>query len=168
MQKRRLGFWLYWILVLGAAGYIQMNVSASADVSRTSGDTLTSAVASVPSEETSGIQIMDPPSLYDQVGVASWYGGRHNGRLTASGERFDESKLTAAHRSLPLATTARVTNLENGRTIEVKVNDRGPYVDGRVIDLSTRAAQELGMTKEGLALVRIEVMAGEAEGSAVN
>jgi rare lipoprotein A len=95
---------------------------------------------------------------FGEVGIASWYGGRHQGRLTASGEVFDENLLTAAHRTLPLETWARVTNLENGRSVEVKVNDRGPYIDGRVIDLSTRAAAELQMTVQGLAVVRIEAL----------
>jgi rare lipoprotein A len=104
---------------------------------------------------------------YRQVGIASWYGGRHQGRLTASGEVFDENKLTAAHRTLPLVTWARVTNLENGRSVEVKVNDRGPYIDGRVIDLSTRAAEELGMTEQGLARVEITALPEQTASSAV-
>ncbi|HEX9490715.1 MAG TPA: septal ring lytic transglycosylase RlpA family protein [Stellaceae bacterium] len=104
---------------------------------------------------------------YRQVGIASWYGGRHQGRLTASGEVFDENKLTAAHRTLPLVTRARVTNLENGRSIAVRVNDRGPYIGGRVIDLSTRAAQELGMTEQGLARVQIEVLPEQTASSVI-
>ena len=94
----------------------------------------------------------------DQVGIASWYGSQWQGKRTASGERFDQRKLTAAHRTLPLDTKVKVTNLENGKSIEVKVNDRGPYIPGRVLDLSTQAAQMLGMEKEGLALVRIEIV----------
>jgi rare lipoprotein A len=104
---------------------------------------------------------------YRQIGVASWYGGRHQGRLTASGEVFDENKLTAAHRTLPLVSWARVTNLENGRSIAVRVNDRGPYIDGRVIDLSTRAAEKLGMTEQGLARVEIEVLPEQTASSAI-
>jgi rare lipoprotein A len=99
---------------------------------------------------------------YRQIGTASWYGGKFAGRLTASGKPFDVHHLTAAHRSLPLGTKARVTNLENGRSIEVTVTDRGPYVAGRVIDLSERAAKLLGMKKDGLALVAIDVQPGEA------
>ncbi|MGO8914278.1 MAG: septal ring lytic transglycosylase RlpA family protein [Stellaceae bacterium] len=102
---------------------------------------------------------LDALQVADQVGIASWYGNQHQGRLTASGERFDERKLTAAHRTLPLDTKVKVTNLENGKSIEVKVNDRGPYIPGRVLDLSTQAAKMLGMEKEGLALVRIEIVA---------
>jgi rare lipoprotein A len=99
-----------------------------------------------------------PRHPYVQVGIASWYGPRRQGRLTASGEVFDMHKLTAAHRTLPLPTRARVTNLENGKSVDVRINDRGPAIKSRVIDLSEEAAQKLGMKEEGLALVRIEVL----------
>jgi rare lipoprotein A len=94
------------------------------------------------------------------VGTASWYGPGFNGKRTASGERFDRRRLTAAHRSLPLGTKARVTNLENGRSVEVTVTDRGPYVRGRIIDLSERAAQVIGIKQDGLARVVIEPFNG--------
>jgi len=87
--------------------------------------------------------------------IASWYGAWHHGRPTASGEPFDMTALTAAHRWLPLGACVEVINLGNGRRVSVRVNDRGPYVPGRSIDLSRRAAQELGMVDEGLARVRI-------------
>ena len=93
-------------------------------------------------------------------GVASWYGRKFQGHRTASGERFDRRRLTAAHRSLPLGTRARVTNLENGRSVEVTVTDRGPYVRGRIIDLSERAAQLIGIKEDGLARVAIELVNG--------
>jgi rare lipoprotein A len=93
-----------------------------------------------------------------QTGVASWYGFHWQGRKTASGTRFDTRLLTAAHRSLPLNTMVRVTNLLNGRSVEVLVNDRGPYVGHRVIDLSEAAAKQLDMVKKGLAPVRIELL----------
>ena len=92
-----------------------------------------------------------------QVGVASWYGDRFKRRPTASGEPFDPRDITAAHRTLPLGTMARVTNLANGRSILVRINDRGPYAQGRVIDLSRSAAAQLGMKQDGVAQVRIEV-----------
>jgi rare lipoprotein A len=92
-----------------------------------------------------------------EVGLASWYGAFHQGLLTASGEIFDMGRLTAAHRTLPLGTHLRVTNLENGRVVRVRVNDRGPYVLGRVLDLSLGAARLLGMVERGVALVRLEV-----------
>ena len=96
------------------------------------------------------------------VDVASWYGEWHQGRPTASGEPFDTAALTAAHRSLPLGSCVEVTNLGNGRRVFVRVNDRGPYITGRTIDLSQRAAEELGMTDEGLARVQIRPARSEA------
>jgi rare lipoprotein A len=96
------------------------------------------------------------PRRYQDEGNASWYGAKHHGEKTASGAAFDKNALTAAHRTLPFDTRLRVTNLENGRTVEVVVNDRGPYVDGRLIDLSEAAARKLGFTEDGVVRVRIE------------
>jgi rare lipoprotein A len=93
---------------------------------------------------------------YRQVGTASWYGPGFHGKETANGEIFDSGKLTAAHRKLPLGAEVKVTNLDNGRTVTVKINDRGPYKKGRVLDLSKAAAKRLGMVEEGLTQVRIE------------
>jgi rare lipoprotein A len=93
-------------------------------------------------------------------GMASWYGQQHQGRPTASGEAFDMNKLTAAHRTLPFGTRLRVTNVENGKSVVVRVNDRGPHVPGRVLDLSYRAAQALGMTDTGVARVEVVVLRG--------
>jgi rare lipoprotein A len=93
---------------------------------------------------------------FRQTGVASWYGPGFHGRRTASGERFDQNDLTAAHRKLPLGSEVKVTNLENGRAITVEINDRGPYIKGRVIDLSKAAARRLGIVEDGVAKVRIE------------
>lgn len=100
------------------------------------------------------------PSL-NETGIASWYGPNFHGRLTANGEIYDQYALTAAHPTMPLPSYARVTNLENGRAITVRVNDRGPFAPGRVIDLSARAAQMLGYDRKGLAKVRVQY-AGEA------
>lgn len=94
---------------------------------------------------------------YDETGIASWYGEPFHGRLTANGERYDMNALTAAHKTLPLPTKVRVTNLENGRSIVVRVNDRGPFVNGRIIDLSRRAAQLLGFHRQGIAKVRVQL-----------
>jgi rare lipoprotein A len=94
---------------------------------------------------------------FRQVGTASWYGPGFNGKKTASGKRFDQNKLTAAHRSLPLDTVVTVTNLDNGKAVKVEINDRGPYSGKRVIDLSRAAARKLDMTDDGTARVRIEV-----------
>jgi rare lipoprotein A len=91
-------------------------------------------------------------------GVASWYGYPHHGRLTASGRRFDMYELSAAHRTLPLGTRLRVTNLRDGRSVIVTVTDRGPSVQTRVIDLSYAAARELGMLSSGTAPVQLEIL----------
>jgi len=101
-----------------------------------------------------------PKSAPAQTGVASWYGDEWQGRITASGKPFDVRKLIAAHRTLPLNSRVRVTNLETGRSVEVTIIDRGPYAEGRVIDLSKAAAMKLGMVKEGLAPVRIQSLPG--------
>src|SRR5689334_23314463 len=94
--------------------------------------------------------------IVEQRGEASYYGPGFQGKKTATGEKFDQNQPTAAHPALPLGTKATVTNLENGKSVDVKINDRGPYVKGRDIDLSKSAAKELGMTKEGVAPVKIE------------
>jgi rare lipoprotein A (peptidoglycan hydrolase) len=94
--------------------------------------------------------------IVEQMGEASFYGPQFHGKKTATGEKFDQNDLTAAHPSLPLGTQATVTNLDTGKSVEVKINDRGPYIKGRDIDLSKRAAKELGMTKDGVAPVKIE------------
>ncbi len=93
-----------------------------------------------------------------QRGIASWYGPGFHGKKTASGETFDQFAMTAAHRKLPLGTQVLVTNLHNGRKVEVEINDRGPFVHGRIIDLSKAAAQTLKLTKAGIAPVRIDVI----------
>jgi rare lipoprotein A len=92
----------------------------------------------------------------EQVGNASWYGPALDGKETASGETFDSNELTAASPTLPMGTKAVVTNLETGKSVTVKINDRGPYAKGRKIDLSRAAAQQIGMKKEGVAKVKIE------------
>lgn len=92
---------------------------------------------------------------YDEVGIASWYGPQFNGKPTANGEIFDMNGLSAAHKTLPLPSLVEVTNLENGRSMQLRVNDRGPFVDDRIIDLSRAAAEELGVLRPGLARVRV-------------
>jgi rare lipoprotein A len=100
-----------------------------------------------------------------QTGKASFYADKFEGAMTASGEKYRHSKATAAHKTLPFGTKIRVTNLENNKTVEVVVNDRGPYVDGRIIDLSKSAAEELEYINKGLADVKIEVIdAGDGKG----
>ncbi len=100
----------------------------------------------------------EPMRGNSQEGMASWYGKEFNGRPTASGETFDMYALTAAHRTLPLGTTVRVTNLDNGKEAVITINDRGPFVKGRILDCSYGAAKELGYAGAGLARVRIEVV----------
>lgn len=93
---------------------------------------------------------------YNQTGIASWYGADFDGNPTANGETYDMTLFTAAHKTLPMPIHARVTNLENGRSIVVRINDRGPFVQGRIIDLSRAAAQELGYLANGTARVRVQ------------
>ena len=95
---------------------------------------------------------------YNVVGMASWYGRPFHGRKTASGQIYDMNALTAAHPTLPLGTQVRVTNLANNRSIALTVNDRGPFAEGRIIDVSRRAADRLGFRRAGTARVRVEVI----------
>ncbi len=100
---------------------------------------------------------LDTSNAY-QIGIASYYGKKFHGRPTANGETFNMYKLTAAHRVLPLGTIIRATNLSNGRWVEVKVNDRGPFIEGRILDLSFAAALELEMVQPGTTRVMIEIL----------
>lgn len=95
---------------------------------------------------------------YDQTGIASWYGPGFHGGTTANGEAYDMNAETAAHKTLPMPSLVEVTNLENGRRIQVRVNDRGPFVTGRIIDLSRRSAEDLGMERAGTARVRVRIL----------
>lgn len=101
-----------------------------------------------------------PAEDYDYVetGIASWYGPKFHGKPTANGELFDMNKVSAAHRTLPLPSVVRVTNLDNGRSLVVRVNDRGPFAHGRILDMSKRGAQLLGFEKQGTARVKVEIM----------
>ncbi|PYQ33029.1 MAG: septal ring lytic transglycosylase RlpA family lipoprotein [Acidobacteria bacterium] len=106
------------------------------------------------------IQEIPPSPGWTEQGIASWYGGRDGfeGKPTASGEIYDSSLLTAAHRELPLGSVVDVTNLDNGKTVRVRINDRGPFVFGRVIDLSRAAAREIGLIGPGVGSVRLTVV----------
>ena len=99
---------------------------------------------------------------YDRTGVASWYGEDFEGRLTANGEIFDLNDLTAAHTTLPMPSIVQVTNLQNGRSLQLRINDRGPFVGGRLIDVSRRAAQLLGFENQGTTLVRVTILKDES------
>jgi rare lipoprotein A len=104
---------------------------------------------------------------YDETGIASWYGPNFHGKFTANGEVYDQNDVTAAHRTLPMPSIVRVTNLENGRSLVVRVNDRGPYVHNRIIDLSRRSAQLLGVIDKGTAKVRVQIMPDDSRALAL-
>jgi len=115
--------------------------------------TLSSNIAKIPAP-----RVLPPENSIPKrtiIGYASWYGPGFNGKKTANGETFDETRMTAAHRTLPLGSKAKVTNLKNGKSVEVEINDRGPYARGRMIDLSHAAAKALGIV-DGTATVTIE------------
>ncbi|MBM3572124.1 MAG: septal ring lytic transglycosylase RlpA family protein, partial [Alphaproteobacteria bacterium] len=99
---------------------------------------------------------------YNETGIASWYGKEFHGKPTANGEVFDMNKISAAHRTLPMPSVVRVTNLDNGRSIVARVNDRGPFAHGRIIDMSRRGSQLLGFEMQGTAKVRVEILADES------
>jgi rare lipoprotein A len=107
---------------------------------------------------------LPPDSKPLPTGLASWYGGKFQGRQTASGEIFDTRQFTAAHRTLPFGTLVKVVNLDNGKTTTVRINDRGPFVKDRIIDLSQAAAVEINMMKTGVARVSLEVLNKPAAG----
>jgi rare lipoprotein A len=109
-------------------------------------------------------QVNSRESVHKKVirGQASWYGPGFHGKKTASGKIFDQGKLTAAHKTIPLGTKAKITNLQNGNTVEVEINDRGPYIGQRVLDVSHAAANALGFVESGLTLVRIELLSEES------
>ncbi|MBC8337557.1 MAG: septal ring lytic transglycosylase RlpA family protein [Rhodospirillales bacterium] len=104
---------------------------------------------------------------YEETGIASWYGAQFHGRRTANGETYDMNALTAAHRTLPMPSYVRVTNLQNGRSLILKVNDRGPFARNRIIDISRRGSQLLGFQNAGTARVRVQIMADKSRALAV-
>ena len=112
-----------------------------------------------------GVALAQAPSSehpsFTQSGLASWYGHERQGRRTANGERFDMRAMTAAHRKLPFGTIARVTRLDTGRTVKVRINDRGPHVRNRIVDLSAAAKTALGVRGNRVTRVRIEVFASD-------
>jgi rare lipoprotein A len=110
--------------------------------------------------------VLDSSDGFRESGIASWYGRDFHGRTTSSGEVYDMYSMTAAHKSLPLPTWVEVTNLVNGKRVIVKVNDRGPFIDGRVIDLSLQAADELDMIESGTARVQVRALGAPAAGPA--
>jgi rare lipoprotein A len=113
-----------------------------------------------PQYEQDGVvyKVLDSAKNFHQQGIASWYGTKFHGERTSSGETYDMYKMTAAHKTLPLPTYARVTNLANNKSVTVKINDRGPFKEGRIIDLSYAAAVKLGYHKQGTTRVKIETI----------
>jgi rare lipoprotein A len=111
-------------------------------------------------------EVLPDSDGYSEQGVASWYGREFHGKRTSSGEVYDMYGLTAAHKTLPLPTTARVTNLKTGRSIVVRINDRGPFMKGRLIDMSYAAARDLGFLSDGTAPVSVEALSGPSAASA--
>jgi len=114
--------------------------------------------ATTPTTSTAPRSTVVEVSGHAQEGLCSWYGKEQHGHLTASGQRFDMYQLTAAHRTLAMGTRVRVTNVRNGHSVVVRINDRGPYSRGRIIDVSYAAARELGMIDAGVVPVRVEVV----------
>ncbi|MDE7315226.1 MAG: septal ring lytic transglycosylase RlpA family protein [Mucispirillum sp.] len=106
---------------------------------------------------------MESADGYSEVGIASWYGPGFHGKLTANGEKYNQKAMTAAHKTLPLPTLVKVENLENGKSVVVRVNDRGPYSKGRIIDLTEVAAKRLGMIDKGTAKVRVSVLSEDPD-----
>ena len=120
-------------------------------------DALARPVADGPRSATAGPQPLPPSRV--QIGMASWYGRRWQGRPTASGERYDQHQPTAAHRTAPLGSQAVVTNLANGHVVRVRITDRGPHTRHRILDLSYEAARRLAMVRTGAARVKVEFLA---------
>ena len=137
------------ILLLAVAAAVFGLFTGGCEAPAKSGPSPRSTASSAPSDTTRWKSY--------QTGMASWYGGRWHGRRTANGERYNQNTLTAAHKKLPFNTLVRVTNLANGKSCIVRVNNRGPYVRGRVIDLSVAAAKALGYHSKGVAKVKLEV-----------
>lgn len=125
-----------------------------------------SGLGNPPYYEVDGVvyHVMDSGDGYKDAGVASWYGQKFHGRRTSSGEVYDMYQFTAAHKTLPLPSYARVTNLDNGQSVVVKINDRGPFKKNRIIDLSYAAAKKLGYMDQGTARVEVEVLASPRSG----
>ncbi|MDP6345035.1 MAG: septal ring lytic transglycosylase RlpA family protein [Alphaproteobacteria bacterium] len=150
------------LLLLGACAETQLAVHVAKEIQRHSGQGQGRSEGTYKVGKPYQVQgvwyypRVDPQ--YDHTGIASWYGQKFHGRLTANGETYDMNTLTAAHKTLPMPTRVQVTNLANGRSLILKVNDRGPFVNGRIIDVSRRAAQLLGFYNQGTAKVRVTVI----------
>ncbi len=166
-MTRRLGRLLWIVVALGVGGCVTASPPPSRVTAEpspepaprtTSLPPVTAPTPVAPATPVSVTPAPVTPAPVTMTGNASWYGEPHHGRLTASGEPFDMNALTAAHRSLPFGTRLRVVNLENDRAVEVRINDRGPGISGRVLDLSYAAARALGAVGGGVIPVRMTVL----------
>jgi rare lipoprotein A len=154
--------------LLSSCSSTEWNSGSAKKVEPTTEELPRSARGNMPFYEVYGVRysVMDTSIGYNERGVASWYGKKFHGRDTSSGERYDMYAMTAAHKTLPLPTIARVTNLNNGKSVIVRINDRGPFVKNRIIDMSYAAAIELDMTGAGTAMVQVEALtAGKTNAS---
>ncbi len=166
LRLRTLGAMLAAVILLAGCAETQFLIHTAKRVSRDGGD--------ASSGDGSYYKIGKPYQIdgiwyypaedyeYDETGIASWYGAAFHGRQTANGEEYDMNSLTAAHRTLPMPSFVRVTNLDNGRSLVLKVNDRGPFAKGRIIDISKRGAQLLGFQNQGTARVRVQILADQS------
>jgi rare lipoprotein A len=155
-------------LLLSSCGTTKWDSGSAKRVEPTTEELPRSKYGNMPFYEVYGVRysVMNTSIGYKERGVASWYGKKFHGRDTSSGERYDMYAMTAAHKTLPLPTIARVTNLNNGKSVIVRINDRGPFVKNRIIDMSYAAAIELDMTSAGTAMVEVEALtAGKADSS---
>jgi rare lipoprotein A len=146
--------WISLLLLLGACAGVAERPAPMAVPSGAAGPA-TGVKVGRPYEVFGRTYVPADDRAYEEVGIASWYGPGFQALATANGETYDQEALTAAHKTLPMPSWVEVENLDNGRKLVVRVNDRGPFVDGRIIDLSRRAAVELGVDRPGLARVRV-------------
>ena len=144
----------------GKDGSTIVPVSEKRFSNQVDGDTIKKDTLSIENEKMVD-EIMERTADNISTGVVSWYGGKFHGRKTASGEKYDKHELTAAHKSLPFGTKVKVTNIRNGKSVVVEINDRGPYAKSRVLDLSQAAFSEIGHTNTGVMQVEYEIIKGE-------
>ena len=164
----------------GRSGLIGLGLALAAALGACSSDRVVGRASDLPVERSIGNYKVGKPYQiagvwyypkvdydYDQTGIASWYGPGFHGRRTANGEIFDQNALSAAHPTLPMPSVVEVTNLENGRVLAVRINDRGPFKNGRIIDMSRRGAQLLGFERKGTAKVRVRILEDESRQHAI-
>jgi len=143
----------FWLTVLNGCVPIRQMLPSAREASQDHAKTKTQF------ENPNDFKNLGPDAWKDEMnGIASWYGADFEGRLTSNGEIYDMYAMTAAHKTLPLGTVVKVNNLDNGKSVQVRINDRGPYVLGRIIDLSKTAAEAIGISGTGTAHVQLEIV----------